>query len=160
MLEAACAQLAAWAADVDMAGLTVSVNVSATQLRDPGFVGMVLDVLELLKSQDPSLTYRRSCREGVCGSCAMNIDGTNTLACTKAIGECGKSEVPIYPLPHMPVVKDLVPDLKNFYAQYASIEPWLQTVTVESRSKVESALRDLAANRSVSRSRYHVSDAV
>ena len=57
----------------------------------------------------------------------MNIDGTNTLACTKGISECGKAEVPIYPLPHMPVVKDLVPDLTHFYAQYASIKPWIRT---------------------------------
>ena len=89
---------------------------------------MVLDALIKIKNEiDPTLTFRRSCREGICGSCAMNIDGTNTLACTKAIGECGKAEVPIYPLPHMPVVKDLVPDLTHFYAQYASIKPWMRT---------------------------------
>jgi hypothetical protein len=75
---------------------------------------------------DPDL--RRSCREGVCGSCAMNIDGTNTLACTKAIDDV-KGDVKIYPLPHMSVVKDLVPDLTHFYAQYASIKPWLQSIT-------------------------------
>ena len=87
---------------------------------------MVLDALIWIKNNiDPTLTFRRSCREGVCGSCAMNIDGTNTLACTKAIDDA-KAPVRIYPLPHQPVVKDLVPDLKNFYAQYASIEPWLQ----------------------------------
>jgi len=90
---------------------------------------MVLDVLIHIKNEiDPTLTFRRSCREGVCGSCAMNIDGTNTLACTKAIDD-SKEPVRIYPLPHQPVIKDLVPDLKNFYAQYASIEPWLKTVT-------------------------------
>jgi succinate dehydrogenase / fumarate reductase, iron-sulfur subunit len=89
---------------------------------------MVLDALIKIKNEiDPTLTFRRSCREGICGSCAMNIDGTNTLACTKAIDECGKREVPIYPLPHMPVIKDLVPDLSHFYAQYASIKPWLRT---------------------------------
>ena len=89
---------------------------------------MVLDALIKIKNElDPTLTFRRSCREGICGSCAMNIDGTNTLACTKGIDECGKKEVPIYPLPHMPVVKDLVPDLTQFYAQYASIKPWLRT---------------------------------
>lgn len=88
---------------------------------------MVLDALIKIKDeQDSSLTFRRSCREGICGSCAMNIDGTNTLACTKAIDEvCG--DVKIYPLPHMPVVKDLVPDLTHFYAQLRSIKPWLQT---------------------------------
>jgi succinate dehydrogenase / fumarate reductase iron-sulfur subunit len=89
---------------------------------------MVLDALIKIKNEiDPTLTFRRSCREGICGSCAMNIDGTNTLACTKAIADCAKAEVPIYPLPHMPVVKDLVPDLTHFYAQYASIKPWIRT---------------------------------
>src|SRR4029078_8459145 len=90
---------------------------------------MVLDALIWIKNTiDPTLTFRRSCREGVCGSCAMNIDGTNTLACTKAIDDA-RAPVKIYPLPHQPVVKDLVPVLKNFFAQYASIEPWLQTST-------------------------------
>ncbi|MDJ0701592.1 MAG: 2Fe-2S iron-sulfur cluster-binding protein, partial [Woeseiaceae bacterium] len=90
---------------------------------------MVLDALIKIKNEiDPTLTFRRSCREGICGSCAMNIDGGNTLACIKAIDETG-GDVKIYPLPHMPVVKDLVPDLTNFYAQYASIKPWLQTRT-------------------------------
>jgi succinate dehydrogenase / fumarate reductase iron-sulfur subunit len=87
---------------------------------------MVLDALIKIKNEvDPSLTFRRSCREGICGSCAMNIDGTNTLACTKAIHGV-KGEVAVYPLPHMEVVKDLVPDLTHFYAQYESIEPWLK----------------------------------
>ena len=90
---------------------------------------MVLDALIKIKNEiDSTLTFRRSCREGICGSCAMNIDGNNTLACTKAIDDC-KGDVKIYPLPHMPVVKDLVPDLANFYAQYASIKPWLRTQT-------------------------------
>jgi succinate dehydrogenase / fumarate reductase iron-sulfur subunit len=90
---------------------------------------MILDALLKIKNElDPTLTFRRSCREGVCGSCAMNIDGTNTLACTKAIDEVS-GEVKIYPLPHMAVVKDLVPDLTHFYAQYASIKPWLQSIT-------------------------------
>jgi len=90
---------------------------------------MVLDALIKIKNEiDPSLTFRRSCREGICGSCAMNIDGTNTLACTKSCGEVN-GEVKIYPLPHMPVVKDLVPDLTQFYAQYASVKPWLQSRT-------------------------------
>ncbi|MAB13644.1 succinate dehydrogenase iron-sulfur subunit [Parvibaculum sp.] len=92
---------------------------------------MVLDALIKIKNEiDQTLTFRRSCREGICGSCAMNIDGQNTLACTKGIDEVS-GEVRIYPLPHMPVVKDLVPDLTNFYAQHASIEPWLQTETTE-----------------------------
>ncbi len=92
---------------------------------------MVLDGLIKIKNEiDSTLTFRRSCREGICGSCAMNIDGTNTLACTRGIDEVD-GPVKIYPLPHMPVVKDLVPDLTRFYAQHASIEPWLQTVTPE-----------------------------
>jgi succinate dehydrogenase / fumarate reductase iron-sulfur subunit len=92
---------------------------------------MVLDaIIKIKDEQDPGLTFRRSCREGICGSCAMNIDGTNTLACTKAIEDI-KGPVKIYPLPHMDVVKDLVPDLTNFYAQHRSIEPWLQTTTPE-----------------------------
>jgi len=91
---------------------------------------MVLDALIKIKNEiDATLTFRRSCREGICGSCAMNIDGTNTLACTKAIGDC-KGPVKIYPLPHMPVVKDLVPDMTHFYAQYASIKPWIRTQSV------------------------------
>ncbi len=90
---------------------------------------MVLDVLIKIKNEiDPGLTFRRSCREGICGSCAMNIDGTNTLACTKDCDEI-KGEVKVYPLPHMSVIKDLVPDMTHFYAQYASIEPWLKTDT-------------------------------
>ncbi len=90
---------------------------------------MVLDALIKIKSEvDSTLTFRRSCREGICGSCAMNIDGTNTLACIKAIDDI-KTDVKIYPLPHMSVVKDLVPDLNNFYVQYASIEPWLKSDT-------------------------------
>ena len=90
---------------------------------------MVLDALIWIKSKiDPTLTFRRSCREGVCGSCAMNIDGINTLACTRGMDEI-KGAVKIYPLPHMEVVKDLVPDLTHFYAQHASIEPWLKTTT-------------------------------
>jgi succinate dehydrogenase / fumarate reductase iron-sulfur subunit len=90
---------------------------------------MVLDALIKIKNEvDPTLTFRRSCREGICGSCAMNIDGVNTLACTRAIEDV-KGEVRIFPLPHLPVIKDLVPDLTNFYAQYASVKPWLQTRT-------------------------------
>ncbi len=92
---------------------------------------MVLDALIKIKNEiDPTLTFRRSCREGICGSCAMNIDGANTLACTKGIDEC-KGDVKIYPLPHMPVIKDLVPDLTNFYAQHAFVQPWLQTKSAE-----------------------------
>ena len=90
---------------------------------------MVLDALIKIKNEmDATLTFRRSCREGVCGSCAFNIDGVNTLACIKAIEDI-KGDVKIYPLPHLPVVKDLVPDLSIPYAQYQSIKPWLQTET-------------------------------
>ena len=90
---------------------------------------MVLDALIKIKDEvDSTLTFRRSCREGVCGSCAMNIDGTNTLACTKFLSEV-KGDIKVYPLPHMPVVKDLVPDLTQAFAQYASIEPWLKSAT-------------------------------
>ncbi|HEY7748341.1 MAG TPA: succinate dehydrogenase iron-sulfur subunit [Aestuariivirgaceae bacterium] len=90
---------------------------------------MVLDALIAIKNeQDPTLTFRRSCREGICGSCSMNIDGTNGLACTQPIAEISGA-VRLYPLPHMPVIKDLVPDLSVFYAQLRLIEPWLQTVT-------------------------------
>jgi succinate dehydrogenase (ubiquinone) iron-sulfur subunit len=89
---------------------------------------MVLDALLKIKNeQDPTLSFRRSCREGICGSCAMNIDGSNTLACLAYIDQDSTSTATkIYPLPHMFVVKDLVPDMSNFYEQYRSIEPWLQ----------------------------------
>tara|TARA_B100000959_G_scaffold227279_1_gene242189 strand:+ start:173 stop:949 length:777 start_codon:yes stop_codon:yes gene_type:complete len=90
---------------------------------------MVLDALIKIKNEmDSTLTFRRSCREGVCGSCAMNVDGTNTLACTKDIADI-KGDAKIYPLPHLPVIKDLVPDLSTPYAQYTSIEPWVKTDT-------------------------------
>ncbi|MEY4761041.1 MAG: hypothetical protein RLZZ200_897 [Pseudomonadota bacterium] len=91
---------------------------------------MVLDALLKIKNEvDPTLSFRRSCREGICGSCAMNIDGVNTLACTKACEDVKSAELKIYPLPHMPVVKDLIPDLTQFYAQYAAVKPWLTTRT-------------------------------
>ena len=90
---------------------------------------MVLDALLKIKNEvDSTLTFRRSCREGICGSCAMNIDGSNTLACLKPIEDI-QGEARIYPLPHMPVVKDLVPDLTVPYAQLASIKPWMQSQT-------------------------------
>lgn len=91
---------------------------------------MVLDAIIKIKNEiDPTLTFRRSCREGICGSCSMNIAGTNTLACTMKIADI-KGAIKIYPLPHMAVVKDLVPDMTHFYAQYASIQPWLKTSSV------------------------------
>jgi len=90
---------------------------------------MVLDALIAIKNEiDPTLTFRRSCREGICGSCAMNIDGGNTLACLKSSEEVAGA-VRIYPLPHMSVVKDLVPDLSQAYAQLRSVEPWLKSDT-------------------------------
>jgi len=93
---------------------------------------MVLDALIKIKNEmDPSLTFRRSCREGICGSCAMNIGGVNTLACLSKIDANNKT-TKIYPLPHMYVVKDLVPDMNNFYQQYRSIQPWLQAEEVKS----------------------------
>jgi succinate dehydrogenase / fumarate reductase, iron-sulfur subunit len=86
---------------------------------------MVLDALIKIKNEvDSTLTFRRSCREGICGSCAMNIDGVNTLACTLPIASIAGA-VRIFPLPHLPVVKDLVPDLAQFMAQYAEVRPWL-----------------------------------
>lgn len=108
---------------------------------------MVLDVLIKIKNEiDSTVTFRRSCREGICGSCAMNIDGSNTLACLKPAEEIS-GDINIYPLPHMPVIKDLVPDLKQLYKQYESIEPWMQSETagkeaeklqsIEDRSKID-----------------------
>lgn len=88
---------------------------------------MVLDALLKIKNEiDPTLTFRRSCREGICGSCSMNIGGTNTLACISKIDTDLSKPSKIYPLPHMYVVRDLVPDMSNFYKQYTSIQPWLQ----------------------------------
>jgi len=113
-----------WSPDDD-----ANPSVDSYQIDMDSCGPMVLDALIKIKNEvDPTLTFRRSCREGICGSCAMNIDGTNTLACTKSIDEC-EGDVKVYPLPHMPVVKDLVPDLTHFYAQYASIEPWLKAKT-------------------------------
>lgn len=94
---------------------------------------MVLDALIKIKNElDPTLTFRRSCREGICGSCAMNIDGTNNLACISKIdNENLDTAIKIHPLPHMYVIKDLVPDMNNFYKQYQSIQPWLQKENVD-----------------------------
>ncbi|XP_016340268.1 succinate dehydrogenase [ubiquinone] iron-sulfur subunit, mitochondrial-like [Sinocyclocheilus anshuiensis] len=88
---------------------------------------MVLDALIKIKNEmDLTLTFRRSCREGICGSCAMNINGGNTLACLNKIDTNTSKVMKIYPLPRMYVVKDLVPDMSNFFAQYKSIEPYLK----------------------------------
>ena len=97
---------------------------------------MTLDALMFIKNDlDPTLTFRRSCREGICGSCSMNVNGTNTLACLKPIEE---KEINIYPLPHMRVLKDLVPDLSEFYEQYKSIEPWLKSSTKAKKEQKQS----------------------
>ncbi len=104
-------------------------RIDTFEIETKGVGPMVLDGLIQIKSAiDATLTFRRSCREGICGSCAMNINGVNRLACTTAMEDMGGT-ISIYPLPAMPVVKDLVPDLTNFYAQYASVKPWLQTRT-------------------------------
>lgn len=88
---------------------------------------MILDALLKIKNEiDPTLTFRRSCREGICGSCSMNIGGINTLACISRIDPDLSKTTKIYPLPHLYVVRDLVPDMSNFYKQYTSIQPWLQ----------------------------------
>ncbi|KAA8616377.1 succinate dehydrogenase iron-sulfur subunit [Salipiger aestuarii] len=103
---------------------------------------MVLDALIKIKNEvDPTLTFRRSCREGICGSCAMNIDGINTLACIYGLDEI-KGDVKIYPLPHMPVVKDLIPDLNLFYAQHASIMPWLESKTNRPEKEWKQSIED------------------
>ena len=105
---------------------------------------MVLDALIYIKDNiDKTLTFRRSCREGICGSCAMNINGKNTLACLTPI----EKNMSVYPLPHMPIIRDLVSDMKNFYKQYAEIKPWLHTSkkdktiehiqTIEDRRKLD-----------------------
>jgi len=115
---------------------------------DVSDVSMVLDALIKIKSDaDAGLAFRRSCREGVCGSCSMNINGANTLACTKGLDELGEGDISIYPLPHQPVVKDLVTDLTKFYEQHAYIEPFLKanaadkqeefTQSVEEREKLD-----------------------
>jgi succinate dehydrogenase/fumarate reductase iron-sulfur protein len=98
---------------------------------------MVLDALVKIKNeQDSTLTFRRSCREGICGSCAMNIDGVNTLACLSKI-DTHKNKSNIYPLPHMQIIKDLVPDLNNFYNQYKSIKHWLMTTQISSKEFIQ-----------------------
>ncbi|NNJ73638.1 MAG: succinate dehydrogenase iron-sulfur subunit [Anderseniella sp.] len=126
-----------WSPDDDA---NPQVDTYTIDLDDCG--PMVLDALIKIKNEiDPTLTFRRSCREGICGSCAMNIDGTNTLACTRGIDEVD-GDVRIYPLPHMPVVKDLVPDLSRFYAQHRSIEPWLKTETPQPRTEWKQSHED------------------
>ena len=106
------------------------------EVKDAG--QMILDALIYIKDNlDSTLTFRRSCREGVCGSCAMNIDGTNTLACTKHINEIS-GPIKILPLPHMEVMKDLVPDLRAAFKQYASIKPWIENTDTPQRERKQS----------------------
>ncbi|XP_076320364.1 succinate dehydrogenase, subunit B (iron-sulfur) [Tachypleus tridentatus] len=110
--------------DPDVPGQKPKMQTYQVDLNSCG--PMVLDALIKIKNEmDPTLTFRRSCREGICGSCAMNISGVNTLACTCKIDENLGKTTKIYPLPHMYVIKDLVPDMNNFYEQYKSIQPWL-----------------------------------
>ncbi|MDX1975678.1 MAG: succinate dehydrogenase iron-sulfur subunit [Rickettsiales bacterium] len=112
--------------DKDEKGTPKNPRLDSYEVDMDSCAPMVLDALIKIKDEvDSTLTFRRSCREGICGSCAMNIDCTNTLACIKPIDDVS-GEVNIYPLPHMKVVKDLVPDMTHFYAQYESIQPWLQ----------------------------------
>ena len=108
-------------------GANPRVDTYVVDMDDCG--PMVLDAIIKIKNDiDSTLTFRRSCREGICGSCAMNIDGGNALACTTAIADI-EGDIVVYPLPHQPIIKDLVSDLTQFYAQYASIEPWLKSDT-------------------------------
>ncbi|PAA86382.1 hypothetical protein BOX15_Mlig007970g1 [Macrostomum lignano] len=108
---------------------------------------MVLDALIKIKNEvDPTLTFRRSCREGICGSCSMNIDGRNTLACICPIDTSGKTSK-IYPLPHMYIIKDLVPDMNNFYAQYRSIEPYLKKKNFKEEDLGKEAFQQSIADR-------------
>eukprot|EP01055_Gregarina_sp_Pseudo9_P005043 Gregarina_sp_Pseudo_9__5042@NODE_529_length_2633_cov_115_276793_g499_i0_p2_GENE_NODE_529_length_2633_cov_115_276793_g499_i0NODE_529_length_2633_cov_115_276793_g499_i0_p2_ORF_typecomplete_len213_score12_95Fer2_3/PF13085_6/1_1e30Fer4_17/PF13534_6/3_1e03Fer4_17/PF13534_6/1_6e12Fer4_10/PF13237_6/4_4e03Fer4_10/PF13237_6/30Fer4_10/PF13237_6/7_9e07Fer4_8/PF13183_6/0_23Fer4_8/PF13183_6/0_00056Fer2/PF00111_27/0_0011Fer2/PF00111_27/2_6e03Fer2/PF00111_27/87SNAD2/PF18745_1/9_4e03SNAD2/PF18745_1/2_6e03SNAD2/ len=87
---------------------------------------MILDGLLKIKNEiDPTLSFRRSCREGICGSCAMNINGHNALACITPIDK-DRTETTVRPLPHMFVLRDLVPDLTDFYKKYEEVQPWLQ----------------------------------
>jgi len=124
-------------------GQNPRVDTYHVDLHDCG--PMILDALIWIKNYvDPTLTFRRSCREGVCGSCAMNIDGLNTLACTRAMDEVADGPIKVNPLPHQPVVKDLVPDLTNFYAQYASIEPWLHTTSATPQKEWRQSQQDRA----------------
>jgi len=97
---------------------------------------MVLDAIIYIKNNvDPSLTFRRSCREGICGSCSMNINGTNTLACLTPID---KQQFKVYPLPHMQVLKDLVVDLQPFFDQYKSIKPYLVNNDKPGKERIQS----------------------
>ena len=108
--------------DVDKSPRMEDLTLDLPEGRDP----MVLDVLELLKAEDPSIAYRRSCREGVCGSDGINMNGRNGLACITPVSEAApKGKLTLRPLPGLPVVRDLVVDMSQFYRQYEKIKPWL-----------------------------------
>merc|ERR1719265_1355390 len=97
---------------------------------------MILDALIKIKDEvDTTLAFRRSCREGICGSCAMNINGKNGLACLLYIEPDASKAIEVQPLPHSYVLKDLIPDLTNFYNQYKSIEPWLKRKDVKAKGE-------------------------
>lgn len=124
--------------DPDQASSKPRMQVYNVNLKECG--PMVLDALIKIKNEDDStLTFRRSCREGICGSCAMNIAGSNTLACLKKIKDAVNGDkLTIYPLPHMPIVKDLVPDMSHFYEQHKTIRPWLELTPEQQRNPRES----------------------
>ena len=114
---------------------TANPRLDTYIIDEATYGSMILDIIMNIRHRlDPTLAFRRSCREGVCGSCSMNINGTNTVACLKH-KEDVKGDIVIYPLPHMPVIKDLVPDLSHAYAQLESIEPWLQTDSAQAPDK-------------------------
>lgn len=108
--------------DTDEAPSMRDMNLDLPEGKDL----MVLDVLELLKAEDPSLVYRRSCREGVCGSDGVNMNGKNGLACITPVSQVAKKgKLVLRPLPGLPVIRDLVVDMNQFYAQYEKIQPYL-----------------------------------
>ena len=112
----------------------IKTKMQSYQLNTNDMGPMVLDGLIFIKNTiDNTLSFRRSCREGICGSCAMNINGRNRLACLTPIEE----KITIYPLPHMPILKDLIPDMKNFYKQYKEIQPWLKNKKFKKNNEIE-----------------------
>ena len=112
----------------------IKTKMQSFQLNTSDMGPMVLDGLIFIKNTiDNTLSFRRSCREGICGSCAMNINGRNRLACLTPIEE----KITIYPLPHMPILKDLIPDMKNFYKQYKEIQPWLKNKKLKKNNEIE-----------------------
>jgi succinate dehydrogenase / fumarate reductase iron-sulfur subunit len=121
-------------------GRNPSVDRFEVDLDDCG--PMVLDALIWIKDKvDPTLTFRRSCREGICGSCGMNIDGTNWLACTRFISDTD-SPSSIYPLPGLQIIKDLVPDLTHLFEQYEAVQPWLQSKSPEPEAERRQSIEE------------------